>query len=317
MCFISGSLGRVGGDASLAPPCALVLIRASLHTLLLPVMVSVRSMRILAALFGGRAIVVCLLMAAACFVPTWAWGPPSPADSGERIKQLLAGKMQSDSFGWFALRDFTYCLGGNAPDPLSRKLGVQLSAKPASSSAIAADSAGGVERMIGTGDSVVVLYHPHHKNKAIAWCNTLVAFSSTKHVSCHRALPTCQRCEAVPDGQEPQHHFHYPPPGASHISPFQKRQLTDKDATTDDTQNLQTAIHEFQDYCENKLTLAVRADCPLHIVQDWNDEPPFDLVRFCMASSADDGFTLNPQLAKAKPKGVVDPNDVIVPPSTS
>lgn len=80
--------------------------------------------------------------------------------------------------------------------------------------------------------------------------------------------------------------------------------------------SLEPALREFQEYCEKKLTLAVRADCPLHVVQDWNDEPPFDLVRFCMASSADDGFTLDPGLAKTRPKGVVDPNDVIVTPPT-
>ncbi len=53
------------------------------------------------------------------------------------------------------------------------------------------------------------------------------------------------------------------------------------DASSDP--ELEAAISEFQDYCENKLTLAVRADCPLHIVQSWSDEPPFDLHRFCMS----------------------------------
>lgn len=287
-------------------------------------MISASWKRGFAASMLRAVLVLGALFVATCVRPTLGVGPPSPADSGERIKELLAGKAQSDSFGWFALRDFTYCLGGKAPDPLSRRLGLNSPQPPTTAGAITPDSGGAVERMIGTGDSVVVLYHPRHKNKPIAWCNTLVAFSSTAHVSCHRALPTCQRCDALPDNTTTtttatpsQQHIHHPHAGASKLAtpPFHKRQNVDTSPEAD-TQDLQKAIHEFQDYCENKLTLAVRADCPLHIVQDWNDEPPFDLVRFCMASSADDGFTLNPKLAKAKPKGVVDPNDAIVPPST-
>ncbi|KAJ9480368.1 hypothetical protein PHBOTO_003588 [Pseudozyma hubeiensis] len=65
----------------------------------------------------------------------------------------------------------------------------------------------------------------------------------------------------------------------------------DVDASSDP--ELQAAISEFQDYCENKLTLAVRADCPLHIVKGWKDEPPFDLQRYCMSLKGTDGSTLH------------------------
>ncbi len=36
----------------------------------------------------------------------------------------------------------------------------------------------------------------------------------------------------------------------------------------------------IQDYCENKLTLAVRADCPLHLVKGWLDERPLTCTDF-------------------------------------
>lgn len=223
------------------------------------------------------------------------------------------------------------------------------------------------------GDSVVVLYHPEQINKAIAWCNTLVAMQSGKNVKCHVALPTCQRCDAVrssssslssspsnsgieadpkagskaPSGRlgkktlsngglitlekrasktDPNDPSISPPPSGMAARPFGK----DEDYSYDP--ELEPAIAEFQDYCENKLTLAVRADCPFHLVKGWSDEPPFDLHRFCMSLKGSDGHTLHTE-GRAEDGGVggkvkggqggaarggggagsMDPNDPIVP----
>lgn len=240
---------------------------------------------------------------------------------------------QANSFGWLAIRNVTYCLSAQ-PDPLNKPRGIQPKAAPLASTN---------SHATGTGDSVVVLYHPENTNKAIAWCNTLVAFQDTEHVKCHVALPTCQRCDAVrntsagvgggdgsilagtlllkgdetsapaakmsrrgtdagrtalqspsdplsplaggdpnfqldsqsnsqPDKQRP---VRTPRPFGKPFKPVHDNVASDPE--------LEAAISEFQDYCENKLTLAVRADCPLHIVQSWSDEPPFDLHRFCMS----------------------------------
>ena len=98
---------------------------------------------------------------------------------------------QANSFGWLAIRNFTYCLS-SSPDPPDKPRGVQPSKRTFADEKPS-------KQLTGIGDSVVVLYHPENTNKAIAWCNTLVAFQSTEHVKCHIALPTCQRCDAVRD----------------------------------------------------------------------------------------------------------------------
>ncbi len=64
------------------------------------------------------------------------------------------------------------------PDPPTKPRGIQ----PKGKNTINADDAS-KKRLTGMGDSVVVLYHPENTNKAIAWCNTLVAFQSTEHVT--------------------------------------------------------------------------------------------------------------------------------------
>lgn len=374
---------------------------------------------------------------------------------------------QANSFGWLAIRNFTYCLSSH-PDPPDKPRGVQ----PKFSSLDSLDT--GEKRLTGMGDSVVVLYHPENTNKAIAWCNTLVAFQSTRHVQCHTALPTCQRCEAVrsknstiasvaaaqsgrddstsggkkgskapskkfgqnvqpqqkgtitgqksnketvgtvasdysdlvalrrrgignkdpndpwvplpgteDDKSQPQPQSQSQPQSESQPQAQPQTQpssqtegasqppkgtvprtfgslTTASDINAENDPELEAAISEFQDYCENKLTLAVRADCPLHIVRHWSDEPPFDLQRFCMSMLGSDGSTLhtgsagtriqgqeaadgkggtssgNDQLAAPgrgnsnlsggqsgmvgqtdennEPKGVVDPNDPVIPP---
>ncbi|SJX62646.1 uncharacterized protein SRS1_13433 [Sporisorium reilianum f. sp. reilianum] len=280
---------------------------------------------------------------------------------------------QANSFGWLAIRNVTYCLSDN-PDPPNKPRGVQPKASPLGSGAPTS------KRLTGVGDSVVVLYHPENTNKAIAWCNTLVAFQSTDHVKCHIALPTCQRCDAVrkttgagsmtagtqgaqtkvgkrnrapsgrlgqprtqqtrvgtdssydalvalqkrgvggpdpndpwvpaPDGNDAKANAQPQPqpaaqPGTAPSTAYQPNTqpksttprtyassvTVDDDASADP--ELEAAISEFQDYCENKLTLAVRADCPLHIVKSWTDEPPFDLHRFCMSLRGTDGYTLH------------------------
>ncbi|CDW97094.1 hypothetical protein [Sporisorium scitamineum] len=291
---------------------------------------------------------------------------------------------QANSFGWLAIRNFTYCLSSN-PDPPNKPRGVQPK-----QSALATTGSDKPTTKTGMGDSVVVLYHPEITNKAIAWCNTLVAFQSTEHVQCHIALPTCQRCEAVrskdgsrttdagkdggqvekgskaPSGKlgqpktrkdlidadgahdaflplrrrgagasdpndplialpggsdpnakpqlqtqpqpQPQPQTQPQPaaqpateassstqpntqPKSTASRPYDSSVTVDVDASSDP--ELEAAISEFQDYCENKLTLAVRADCPLHIVKNWTDEPPFDLHRFCMSLRGTDGYTLH------------------------
>lgn len=276
---------------------------------------------------------------------------------------------QANSFGWLAIRNFTYCLSDN-PDPPNKPRGVQPKQQQSTLAPLGSGTSTPPKQLTGMGDSVVVLYHPENTNKAIAWCNTLVAFQSTEHVQCHVALPTCQRCDAVrekgagqgqgqgemgkknraPSGrlgqprtggsggsvalhrrdgdgkdpndpwvaapgaggsnaktqpqtqpqpqQQPQPH----PAGIAPSSPaaqpkippsrpYDSSTTVDADATTDP--ELEAAISEFQDYCENKLTLAVRADCPFHIVKSWTDEPPFDLQRFCMTLRGTDGYTLH------------------------
>ena len=324
---------------------------------------------------------------------------------------------QANSFGWLAIRNFTYCLS-DRPDPPDKPRGIQPSNKSPG------DLGSGQERLTGIGDSVVVLYHPDNTNQAISWCNTLVAFQSTKHVQCHKALPTCQRCDAVrdtnakksgtnvvgasnpeaveagasvegsgrkapskrlggglhqakakkqseqlqqvqpQDGLVKQSEQPVPPSDLnSGLVPLQKRDETAQDpndpwvslsdteaggksqsqpqpqpvpqfqpgsqpkdtvprpfgisstlssSTSNDDDasaldpsedpELEAAISEFQDYCENKLTLAVRADCPLHLVKEWLDEPPFDLHRFCMSLRGADGYTLhdNPSRHRAR-----------------
>ncbi|SNX85407.1 uncharacterized protein MEPE_04116 [Melanopsichium pennsylvanicum] len=97
---------------------------------------------------------------------------------------------QANSFGWLAIRNFTYCLSSN-PDPPNKPLGVQPTKQMTSK------LNGAKKELTGMGDSVVVLYHPEETTRAIAWCNTLVAMQSTDHMICHMAVPTCQRCEAV------------------------------------------------------------------------------------------------------------------------
>ncbi len=94
---------------------------------------------------------------------------------------------QANSFGWLAIRNVTYCLSSQ-PDPRTSLEG--SSPSPPSSSPRTRTR---LEPVI----SVVVLYHPENTNRAIAWCNTLVAFQDTEHVKCRVALPTCQRCDAV------------------------------------------------------------------------------------------------------------------------
>lgn len=274
--------------------------------------------------------------------------------------------LQATSFGWLAIRNFTYCLSSQ-PDPPNKPRGVQPK-KEAYTSLNAAAAAAKVRT--GTGDSVVVLYHPENTNKAIAWCNTLVAFESTKHINCHVALPTCQRCDAVRSkkgvenqqagadhgqsskdtkdksldkapsaklGQPKEANANAKAPAAPSTDkgglvrrggvidpddplvalpddtqsegppassgrldtgpqrlsarPFGSSTIVEADASIDP--ELEAAIAEFQDYCENKLTLAVRADCPLHIVKGWADEPPFDLQHYCMSMRGSDGSTLH------------------------
>ena len=333
---------------------------------------------------------------------------------------------QATSFGWLAIRNFTYCLSTH-PDPPNKPLGVQ----PNRTKIATLNSLDEAEkRLTGMGDSVVVLYHPEDTNRALAWCNTLVAFQSTKHVQCHTALPTCQRCDAVREkskgltqqqgskgSKKPSKRLGEqkasPKEGTERVDekgllPLQKRGKGNNDpsdpwiplpgdgatgqsqskrhpqpveesdisspphqdspstftagrqfgsssdlagnADPENDPELEAAISEFQDYCENKLTLAVRADCPLHLVRDWSDEPPFDLHRFCMSLRGSDGSTLHTgpgpgtsiagggnkggqqeikgggEEAKrfpdpaggnggggGSPKGVVDPNDPVVP----
>ncbi|GAC94437.1 hypothetical protein PHSY_002008 [Pseudozyma hubeiensis SY62] len=249
---------------------------------------------------------------------------------------------QATSFGWLAIRNFTYCLSPN-PDSPNKPRGAQ---PPREIYTSLSTSASSQKVPIGTGDSVVVLYHPENTNKAIAWCNTLVAFQSMDHVNCHSAFPTCQRCDALrskkhaegKNGQAaegeraskaPSGKLGMPKPVKAAGGPVQRdiggveanhpsdgsaqrtqlqalpgtasRETTmrlfgstadvDVDASSDP--ELEAAISEFQDYCENKLTLAVRADCPLHIVKGWKDEPPFDLQRYCMSLKGTDGSTLH------------------------
>lgn len=290
---------------------------------------------------------------------------------------------QANSFGWLAIRNFTYCMG-DSPDPPTKPRGIQ----PKGKNTINADDAS-KKRLTGMGDSVVVLYHPENTNKAIAWCNTLVAFQSTEHVQCHTALPTCQRCDAVREkngvksmslggvhagkgkapsgklGRKKHKKMHKKmesiglegedaglvalqkrdeskqqegtktgsgtttandagqrggadpndpwipgpdsetkpdinPVASTHGTtprPLGSTTTTTADNPPDNTfsedPELEAAISEFQDYCESKLTLAVRADCPLHLVKGWLDEPPFDLHRFCMALKGSDGYTLH------------------------
>lgn len=250
---------------------------------------------------------------------------------------------QATSFGWLAIRNFTYCLSPN-PDPPNKPRGAQ---PPREIFTTLTTSASSNKVPIGTGDSVVVLYHPENTNKAIAWCNTLVAFQSMDHVNCHSAFPTCQRCDALrskkravgKNGQEtegerasnkaPSGKLGMPKAVKAGVGPVRRdiggveashpsegsadrTQLqtlpgnesrgttarlfgssTDVDVDASSDPELEAAISEFQDYCENKLTLAVRADCPLHIVRGWKDEPPFDLQRYCMSLKGTDGSTLH------------------------
>ncbi|KAF6767631.1 hypothetical protein PSEUBRA_006153 [Kalmanozyma brasiliensis GHG001] len=230
---------------------------------------------------------------------------------------------QANSFGWLAIRNFTYCLS-TSPDPPNKPRGIQ----PKRDMYTPVDRASS-----GMGDSVVVLYHPEETSRPIAWCNTLVAFQSMPHVRCHGALPTCQRCDAVRSptdrgaswGQEVRDGASRAPSGKlgqstrvksnSYDSPTLQRRTDDalqalpgqsysgprltprpfgstvvhNDLASD--AELEAAISEFQDFCENKLTLAVRADCPLHVVRSWYDEPPFDLHRFCMALTVPQGYS--------------------------
>ncbi|GAK65218.1 uncharacterized protein PAN0_008c3435 [Moesziomyces antarcticus] len=319
----------------------------------------------------------------------------------------------AQSFGWLAIRNFTFCMSRH-PDPPNKPLGIQ----PTGTTLSTSDRR--KPRTTGMGDSVVVLYHPEQPQQPIAWCNTLVAFTSTKHMKCHTALPTCQRCDAVRSGQEGgkngQPAQAAPPAGAQAagqsagqgkaqdskpanqpesdqgiprrrldppatqdqddkglVSLTRRGETTSSQPGKDPTSQpqdktarsfgtpsssssqdfladatLQEAIHEFQDFCENKLTLAVRADCPLHVVRGWLDEPPFDLHRFCSsqqgnvwvhhgprhrdsnadasAQSKDDqgkGSTKQPEPVTGEARsrnvdphyerGAFDPNDPIVP----
>ncbi|TKY86268.1 hypothetical protein EX895_005093 [Sporisorium graminicola] len=295
-------------------------------------------------------------------------------------------KAQANSFGWLAIRNVTYCLSSD-PDPANKPRGVQPKTNNFASLGSGAPT---TKQLTGMGDSVVVLYHPENTNKAIAWCNTLVAFQSTEHVKCHIALPTCQRCDAVRSkdgtedrvatteatkgrereeigknrapsgklgqprtpkiqagtdgyydtlvalqrkgagGRDPNDPWVRAPgesdqtakpqagtqpqtqpqpasqhaaeafysstqpdsqPGSTPRQGYESSIPVDVDASTDP--ELEAAISEFQDYCENKLTLAVRADCPLHMVRSWTDEPPFDLQRFCMTLRGANGYTLH------------------------
>lgn len=280
----------------------------------------------------------------------------------------------ANSFGWLAIRNFTYCLS-DRPDPPDKPRGVQPKTNTAPS---LSGSTAQTQRLTGMGDSVVVLYHPEQTNKAIAWCNTLVAMQSGKNVKCHIALPTCQRCDAVRSPtttplkpQEEREMGSKAPSGrlgekrtaASPLVPaggaadkqlvaLRRRASTGKTDPNDPLipppqsyektigkpfgrgdeypfdPELEPAIAEFQDYCENKLTLAVRADCPFHLVKGWSDEPPFDLHRFCMSLMGNDGHTLHTEGGGGKPAplkvigngarvggegGILDPNDPIVP----
>lgn len=259
--------------------------------------------------------------------------PFSPGHATTVIEDPM--QAQANSFGWLAIRNVTYCLSSQ-PDPPNKPRGIQ----PKSPQLVSTNS-----HATGTGDSVVVLYHPENTNRAIAWCNTLVAFQDTEHVKCRVALPTCQRCDAVRNtsteavqgdrgmlagtlllksdrSSVPARKMRRrgstgtgrtarqrrtpgdrlsPLPGNPKIEtdkqrtsqpdkhapirsprPFGSPSMPVHDDASSDPE-LEAAISEFQDYCENKLTLAVRADCPLHIVQSWSDEPPFDLHRFCMS----------------------------------
>lgn len=227
---------------------------------------------------------------------------------------------QANSFGWLAIRNFTYCLS-TSPDPPNKPRGIQP--KRELFTPVDRESS-------GMGDSVVVLYHPEQTDRPIAWCNTLVAFQSMPHVRCHAALPTCQRCDAVRSPTERTASSGEGYGGSGSRAPSGKlgqrtRAKTDSSdgpklqRRADDSlqalpgqtsgprltprplgstvvindlasdPELEPAISEFQDFCENKLTLAVRADCPLHIVKSWFDEPPFDLHRFCMSLTAPQG----------------------------
>ncbi|ETS59491.1 hypothetical protein PaG_06410 [Moesziomyces aphidis] len=278
----------------------------------------------------------------------WLWEDRAGCLATAVVQDPMEAHAQS--FGWLAIRNFTFCLS-REPDPPNKPLGTQ----PEGNSLGTSDRR--KPRTTGMGDSVVVLYHPEQPQQPIAWCNTLVAFTSTQHMRCHTALPTCQRCDAIRSGQQAgkdgQPAPAAPPAGAqaagqsagqgkaqdsdpaSHPSPENGARrrldppatqdqddrglvsLTKRDTSSAPGQNstpqpasdktaqpfgtprsatsqdfladatLQEAIHEFQDFCENKLTLAVRADCPLRVVRGWLDEPPFDLHRFCSSQQGD------------------------------
>lgn len=287
---------------------------------------------------------------------------------------------QAESFGWLAIRNLTHCLSPSSDslisDPPNKPRGIQPPTAKTSNS-----DGSTRKRLTGMGDSVVVLYHPEMTNKALAWCNTLVAFESMDHVKCHMAVPTCQRCDAVrskkPGGgtaikgkkeKAPNKKLGDQPPASGraavdigNIVQLHKRAneqpYSNDHSDTDQPRlgsprpfgsstfqhpssdpELEEATAEFQDFCENKLTLAVRADCPLHLVQGWQDEPPFDLMRFCMKFKGSDGYTLHENTepkqdqeqggeangddaakeggadqSKGK-KAAFDPNDPVVPP---
>ncbi|SPO26941.1 uncharacterized protein UTRI_10410_B [Ustilago trichophora] len=365
-------------------------------------------------------IIICLLLSLSILI--------DPSHAGSHVQDPMVA--QASSFGWLASRNFTYCQS-DQPDPPDKPRGIQPKFN--------AHNTPGEKRLTGMGDSVVVLYHPEKTNKALAWCNTLVAIQDTEHVQCHIALPTCQRCEAKrskpgypngvkgggtnvagvtggrvpaekpgnnhagtrkePKGTEkegydglkplqkrgqgasdpnnkwvplpgqqdpaapgvaapavpnPQANVVQPQPQPHPTRPSRSSYVPDADDLNDP--ELEAALSEFQDFCENKLTLAVRADCPLHTVSSWLDEPPFDLHRFCMELRGTDGSTLHTKPgrggfslneadtnapaapmtpggtdvaaggnngggggsgagagANGAPKGVVDPNDPVVP----
>lgn len=132
------------------------------------------------------------------------------------------------------------------------------------------------------GSSVVLLYDGA---RVLAWCDTPALFHNDyEGLDCEVAKPTCQRCNAdlwQGDDNAPGRHDYY----LSKDAPEPKRGTKEWDAWA---KGRNFPMWAFQNYCETKLSLNVRADCPWHDNLRKSDPPPAHLADPCKKQGTPD-----------------------------